>query len=216
MRISDWSSDVWSSDRAARCGAVLFDNLRNAIFERVGQDAARRLSVDVFSHIRRLSLRFHLERHTGALTKIVERGTKSIDTMLYFLLFNIGPTVIELVAVCVIFLVKFDWGLVAFTLLAVAVYIVFTRIVTDWRARVRRQMVDSDTHAVSKAVDSLLNYETVKYFNAEDRETQRYGRAVDAYMNAAVRNETSLALLNIGQSAITNIDRKSTRLNSSH
>src|SRR3546814_228769 len=190
---------------AARFGAVLFDNLRNAIFERVGQDAARRLSVDVFSHIHRLSLRFHLERHTGALTKIVERGTKSIDTMLYFLLFNIGPTVIELVAVCVIFLVKFGWGLVAFTLLAVAVYIVFTRIVTDWRARVRRQMVDSDTHAVSKAVDSLLNYETVKYFNAEDRETQRYGRAVDAYMNAAVRNETSLALLNIGQSAITNI-----------
>src|SRR3546814_4528012 len=138
---------------AARFGAVLFDNLRNAIFERVGQDAARRLSVDVFSHIHRLSLRFHLERHTGALTKIVERGTKSIDTMLYFLLFNIGPTALELIAVLIIFLVKFGWGLVLFTLVAVVVYIVFTRIVTDWRTRLRRQLVDSDTHAVHRAVD---------------------------------------------------------------
>src|SRR3546814_1420053 len=106
---------------AARFGAVLFDNLRNAIFERVGQDAARRLSVDVFSHIHRLSLRFHLESFTGALTKIVERGTKSTHTMLYFLLFNIRPPVIELVAVCVTFLVKFGWGLVAFTLLVLDV-----------------------------------------------------------------------------------------------
>ncbi len=189
----------------ARFGGVLFDNLRNAIFERVGQDAARRLSVDVFAHIHRLSLRFHLERHTGALTKIVERGTKSIDTMLYFLLFNIGPTVIELTAVCVIFLVKFGWGLVLFTLIAVTAYIAFTRLVTDWRTRMRRQMVESDTRAVARAVDSLLNYETVKYFNAEDRETSRYGHAVQGYMDAAVKNETSLALLNIGQSAITNI-----------
>src|SRR3546814_10132912 len=113
--------------------------------------------------------------------------------MLYFLLFNIGPTVIELVAVCVIFLVKFGWGLVAFTLLAVAVYIVFTRIVTAWRARVRRQMVDSDTTAVPKAVDALLNYETVKYFNAEDREPQSYGPAVTAYMKAAVHKDTTHA-----------------------
>jgi len=189
----------------ARFGAVLFDNLRNAIFERVGQDAARRLSVDVFRHLHGLSLRFHLERRTGAITKVVERGTKSIDTMLYFLLFNIGPTLIELTAVCVIFLVKFGGGLVAFTLLAVACYIGFTRIVTDWRTRMRRQMVESDTRAVSRAVDSLLNYETVKYFGAEEVETRRYGAAVENYMNAAVKNETSLALLNIGQSAITNI-----------
>lgn len=189
----------------ARFGGVLFDNLRNAIFERVGQDAARRLSVDVFAHLHKLSLRFHLERQTGAVTKVVERGTKSIDTMLYFLLFNIAPTIIELTAVCIIFWVKFGWGLVAFTLVAVVAYILYTRMVTDWRTRMRRQMVESDTKAVARAVDSLLNYETVKYFNAEGRETDRYGKAVATYTNAAVKNETSLALLNIGQSLITNI-----------
>ena len=189
----------------ARFGGVLFDNLRNAIFERVGQDAARRLSVDVFAHLHKLSLRFHLERQTGAVTKVVERGTKSIDTMLYFLLFNIAPTIIELTAVCIIFWVKFGWGLVAFTLVVVVAYILYTRMVTDWRTRMRRQMVESDTKAVARAVDSLLNYETVKYFNAEGRETDRYGKAVATYMNAAVKNETSLALLNIGQSLITNI-----------
>ena len=188
-----------------RFGGVLFDNLRNAIFERVGQDAARRLSVDVFAHLHKLSLRFHLERQTGAVTKVVERGTKSIDTMLYFLLFNIAPTIIELTAVCIIFWVKFGWGLVAFTLVVVVAYILYTRMVTDWRTRMRRQMVESDTKAVARAVDSLLNYETVKYFNAEGRETDRYGKAVATYMNAAVKNETSLALLNIGQSLITNI-----------
>src|SRR3546814_10126086 len=134
----------------ARFGGVLFDNLRNAIFERVGQDAARRLSVDVFAHIHQLSLRFHLERHTGALTKIVERGTKSIDTMLYFLLFNIGPTALELIAVLIIFLVKFGWGLVLFTLVAVVVYIVFTRIVTDWRHRMRSEERRVGKECVSK------------------------------------------------------------------
>jgi ATP-binding cassette subfamily B protein len=119
----------------ARFGAVLFDNARNAIFELVGQDAGRRLAVDVFRHLHALSLRYHLERRTGALTKIVERGTKSIDTMLYFILFNIAPTVIELSAVCIIFLVKFGWELVAATILMVSLYIWYTRIVTDWRTK---------------------------------------------------------------------------------
>ena len=189
----------------ARLGGVLFDNLRNAIFERVGQDAARRLSVDVFRHLHALSLRYHLERRTGALIKVVERGTKSIDTMLYFLLFNIGPTAIELTAVCVIFLVKFGPGLVAATLILVAAYVTFTRIVTEWRTRMRRQMVEHDTYAVARAVDSLLNYETVKYFNAEERETAGYGKAVASYAHAAVKNEGSLAALNVGQSLITNL-----------
>jgi len=189
----------------ARFGGVLFDNLRNAIFELVGQDAARRLSVEVFGQLHRLSLRYHLERRTGALTKIVERGTKSIDTMLYFLLFNIGPTLFELTAVCVIFLLKFGWGLVAATLLAIACYIRFTRKVTEWRSRMRREMVEYDTKASARAVDSLLNYETVKYFGAETRETENYGRAVAAYATAATKNESSLALLNIGQALITNI-----------
>ena len=190
---------------AARFGGVLFDNLRNAIFEKVGQEAAARLAIDVFRHLHSLSLRFHLERRTGAVTKVVERGTKGIDIMLYFLLFNIAPTAIELTAVCVIFLVKFGWGLVAATLVMVAAYIRFTRVVTEWRTRMRRAMLDHDTNAVARAVDSLLKYETVKYFGAEAREADAYGKAVHAYAAAAVKNENSLAILNIGQSLITNL-----------
>jgi len=190
---------------AARFGGVLFDNLRNAIFEKVGQDAARRLAAKVFRHVHDLSLRFHLERRTGSLTKIVERGTKSIDMMLYFILFNIVPTVIELTAICTIFFVKFGVGLVAGTLAIVVIYIAFTRKVSDWRTHIQRQMNDVDNKAIGRAVDSLLNYETVKYFGAEDRESARYEEAVGAFARASVRNEVSLAWLNIGQSLITNL-----------
>jgi ATP-binding cassette, subfamily B, heavy metal transporter len=190
---------------AARFGGVLSDNLRNAVFEKVGQDAARRLAGNVFRHVHELSLRFHLERRTGSLTKIVERGTKSIDMMLYFILFNIAPTVIELTAICVIFLVKFGAGLVVATLAIVAIYIAFTRWVTDWRSQIQRHMNDVDNRAIGRAVDSLLNYETVKYFSAEDREARRYEEAVGAFARASVRNEVSLAWLNIGQSLITNL-----------
>ena len=189
----------------ARFAGVLADNLRNALFEKVGQHAARRLAGQVFRHIHDLSLRFHLERRTGSLTKIVERGTKSIDMMLYFLLFNIAPTLIELTAICVIFFIKFGAGLVAATLAMVALYIVFTRKVTDWRAQIQRDMNEVDNKAIGRAVDSLLNYETVKYFGAEEREARRYDDAIAAFTNAAVRNETSLAWLNIGQSLITNL-----------
>jgi len=189
----------------ARFAGVLADNLRNALFEKVGQHAARKLAGQVFRHIHDLSLRFHLERRTGSLTKIVERGTKSIDMMLYFLLFNIAPTVIELIAICVIFFVKFGAGLVAATLAMVAIYITFTRKVTDWRAQIQRDMNEVDNKAIGRAVDSLLNYETVKYFGAEEREARRYDDAIAAFTKAAVRNETSLAWLNIGQSLITNL-----------
>ena len=190
---------------AARFGGVLTDNLRNAVFEKVGQDAARRLAGNVFRHVHELSLRFHLERRTGSLTKIVERGTKSIDMMLYFILFNIAPTAIELTAICVIFFVKFGGGLVVATLAIVAVYIAFTRWVTDWRSQIQRHMNEVDNKAIGRAVDSLLNYETVKYFGAEDRESRRYEEAVGAFARASVRNEVSLAWLNIGQSLITNL-----------
>ena len=190
---------------AARFGSVLFDNLRNAVFERVGQDATRRLAATVFRHLHALSLRFHLNRRTGAVTKVVERGTKSIDTMLYFLLFNIAPTFLELGLVLQIFGSRFGWQLVAATLVMVVAYIVFTRIVTDWRNKLREQMNDLDTGAVAHAVDSLLNFETVKYFGAEEREARRYDRAMTLYAGAAVKNETSLAWLNIGQSLITNL-----------
>ena len=189
---------------AARFGGVLFDNFRNVVFERVGQTAGADLAGQVFRHIHALSLRFHLERRTGALTRIIERGTKSIDTMLYFLAFNIAPTLIELVAVCIIFQVKMGPGAVAAMLAVVALYIGFTRYVTEWRSELRRQMVDTDNRATQRAVDSLLNYETVKYYGAEAVEHARYRDAVAGYANAAVRSENSLAALNIGQSFITN------------
>jgi ATP-binding cassette subfamily B protein len=190
---------------AARFGATLFDNLRNMVFERVGQDAARRLSGMVFRHLHSLSLRFHLERRTGAVTRVVERGTKSIDTMLYFLLFNIAPTVLELGLVLGIFGTRFGSWLVAGTVAMVAAYILFTRWITDWRNALRERMNDLDTGAVAHAVDSLLNFETVKYFGAEAREAERYERAVTAYATAATRSENSLALLNIGQALITGL-----------
>ncbi len=188
----------------ARFAGVLFDNLRNTIFERVGQDATRHLATHVFERLHMLSLRFHLDRRTGAVARIIERGTKSIDTMLYFLLFNIAPTIVELIVVSVFFYVYFGITLVIATLTMVVAYIWFTRVVTDWRAKLREDMNMMDTGAAAKAVDSLLNYETVKYFNAETRETQRYASAAKAYADAAVKSENSLAWLNIGQSFITN------------
>jgi ATP-binding cassette, subfamily B, heavy metal transporter len=189
----------------ARFGGVLFDNLRNTVFERVGQDATRRLAENVFAHLHNLSMRFHMNRRTGAVTKVIERGTKSIDIMLYFLLFNIAPTVIELIGVSIIFWTKFGFGLVAATMVMVVTYIFFTQRVTDWRAKLREEMNDLDTQTVARSVDSLLNYETVKYFNAEARETKAYGKVAKAWADAAVKSENSLALLNIGQSLITNL-----------
>jgi ATP-binding cassette subfamily B protein len=189
----------------ARFGGVLLDNMRNGIFESVGQDAARRLAEQVFAHLHRLSLRFHVQRRTGAVTKVIERGTKSIDTMLYFLLFNIAPTAVQLGIVLTLFWLKFGLGLVAATIAVVAVYVWFTKVMTEWRTRLREQWTEHDTHASARAVDSLLNYETVKYFNAEQREQRSYGEAVQALARTTVKVETSLAWLNIGQSAITNL-----------
>ncbi|MEH6827225.1 ABCB family ABC transporter ATP-binding protein/permease [Parasphingorhabdus sp.] len=189
----------------ARFGQVMFDNLRNIVFEKVGQQAARRLATNVFTHLHSLSLRFHLNRRTGEVTKIIERGTKSIDVMLYFLLFNIAPTVVELTAVLIIFQIKFGFGLVAATMAMVAIYILFTRKVTDWRNALRARMNDMDTKVIGRSVDALLNYETVKYFTAERRESERYDKAMRDWALAAVKSENSLGLLNIGQSIITNL-----------
>ncbi len=189
----------------ARFGAVLFDNLRNVVFEHVGQDATRRLAEHVFAHLHRLSMRFHMNRSTGALAKVVERGTKSIDVMLYFLLFNIAPTALELVAVGVIFWNRFGIELVIATAVMVVVYILFTQRVTDWRNALREEMNELDTATVARSIDSLLNYETVKYFTAEDRESAYYGKVARRYADAAVKSENSLALLNIGQSLVTNL-----------
>lgn len=190
---------------AGRFSGVMFDNLRNIVFERVGQDATRHLAEDVFGRLHRLSLRFHLGRRTGEVTKVIERGTKSIDVMLYFLLFNIAPTVIELIAVMVIFYGHFGWGLVAATSVAVIAYIVATRWITEWRTALREKMNRLDGQALSRAVDSLLNYETVKYFGAEAREEARYAAATRAYADAAVKSENSLGLLNMAQALIVNL-----------
>ncbi len=189
----------------ARFAGVIFDNVRNMVFERVGQDATRHLAVNVFKHLHGLSLRFHLARRTGAVTKVIERGTKSIDTMLYFLLFNIAPTVIELIVVAVTFWIMFGSSLVVATLVMVVAYTWFTWAVTNWRAKLREEMNDMDTRTVSRAVDSLLNYETVKYFNAEKREVAGYEAVARSYADAAVKSENSLAALNVGQSLITNL-----------
>ncbi len=188
-----------------RFTGVVFDNLRNIVFERVGQEATRQLAEHVFTRLHSLSMRFHLARRTGEVTKVIERGTKSIDVMLYFMLFNIAPTVIELTAVAVIFYIHFGWGLVAATAVSVAAYIYVTRWITEWRSALREQMNQLDGQALGRAVDSLLNYETVKYFAAEKREEARYGQATRAYADAAVKSENSLGLLNIAQSLITNL-----------
>ena len=188
-----------------RFAGTAFDNLRNIVFERVGQEATRHLAEDVFRRLHSLSLRFHLSRRTGEVTKIIERGTKSIDSMLYFLLFNIAPTIIELVAVGVIFYLNFGWGLVAATALTVVAYIVVTQRITEWRTHLRREMNDLDGTALSRAVDSLLNYETVKYFGAEHREEERYAQSARAYSEAAIKSDASLGMLNIAQALITNL-----------
>lgn len=190
---------------AGRFASVGFDNARNVAFERVGQEATRHLAEDTFARLHRLSLRFHLSRRTGEVTKTVERGTKSIDSMLYFLLFNIAPTIIELLAVAVIFYFNFGWGLVLATAVTVTAYVAVTRWITEWRTKLRKEMNDLDGQALSRAVDSLLNYETVKYFGAEARERERYGRSARAYAEAAIRSENSLGLLNVVQSLITNL-----------
>jgi ATP-binding cassette subfamily B protein len=190
---------------AGRFSTVVFDNVRNMIFERVGQDAVRQLTEDVFARLHGLSLRFHLSRRTGEVTKVVERGSKSINTMIYFLLFNIAPTVVEMMVVGVIFYFKFGWEVVAATAATVASYIWITRVITEWRTHLRAQMNELDGLALARAVDSLLNYETVKYFGAENRERERYGAATRAYAEAAIKSENSLGLLNISQGAIMNL-----------
>ncbi|MXO75039.1 ATP-binding cassette domain-containing protein [Altererythrobacter aerius] len=189
---------------AARFLSTAFDNTRNIVFERVGQEATQHLAEDTFARLHQLSLRFHLGRRTGEVTKTIERGTKSIDSMLYFLLFNIAPTVLELIAVAAIFYTLFGFELVLATAVTVAIYIAATRWITEWRTELRRKMNDLDGMALSRAVDSLLNYETVKYFGAEERERERYGRAAQAYAQAAVRSENSLGVLNIVQAVIMN------------
>src|SRR3954464_8762616 len=179
-----------------------FNELRNAVFAKVGQRAVRRLALATFRHIHALSLRFHLERRTGGLARAVERGTAGIEFLLSFMLFNVVPTLFEIAVVCAILWRLYDWTFALVTLGTIIVYIAFTFAVTDWRIRYRREMNTRNTEANTKAVDSLLNYETVKYFANEAHEAERYDHALRAYERAAVRSETTLAVLNVGQGAI--------------
>ena len=184
----------------ARLMNVGFQQLRDAVFAAVGTRALRALALETFQHIHRLSMRYHITRKTGGLSRIIERGVKGVDFLLRFLLFSIGPLVLELLMVAVILTVLFDaWYLLIVTV-TIALYVWFTFAVTEWRVKLRREMNAQDTDANQKAIDSLLNFETVKYFGAEDREAARYDRAMEAYGVASLKTAYSLAFLNFGQS----------------
>jgi ATP-binding cassette, subfamily B, heavy metal transporter len=186
----------------ARLGQVAFQELRDAIFVRVGQRALRRLALETFTHIHRLSLRYHITRKTGGLSRIIERGVKGVDFLLRFMLFSIGPLFLELIMVAVIFAVLFGFSYMVVVVVTIALYVTFTLRVTEWRVALRREMNDQDTDANQKAIDSLLNYETVKYFAADQREADRYDRAMAGYERAAVKTGLSLSFLNVGQALL--------------
>lgn len=186
----------------ARVLTVAFSELREALFAKVVQRAMRQAALRTFRHIHSLSLRYHLERQTGGLSRIIERGIKGIEFLLDFMLFNIVPTLVEILLVCGVLWGLFDIWYALVTLVAIVGYIVFTMWVTEWRIKYRREMNDRDTEANTKAIDSLLNYETVKYFGNEEHEAQRFDAAMRAYERAAVHNTVSLSALNVGQGAI--------------
>ena len=186
----------------ARLGSVAFGELRDAIFVRVGQRALRKLALETFTHIHMLSMRYHITRKTGGLSRIIERGVKGVDFLLRFMLFSIGPLILELALISAIFAVMFGWQYMAVVVVTIAIYVTFTFKVTEWRVAIRRQMNDQDTDANQKAIDSLLNFETVRYFGAAGREAARYDRAMEGYESAAVKTGLSLSLLNAGQAFI--------------
>ena len=184
----------------ARLMANGFQQLRDAIFAKVAQRALRRLALETFEHIHRLSMRYHITRKTGGLSRIIERGVKGVEFLLRFLLFSIGPLVLELLMIAVILFWLFDVWYLAIVAGTIATYVWFTFRVTEWRVKLRREMNDQDTDANQKAIDSLLNFETVKYFGAEKREAARYDVAMKGYERAAIKTSYSLAFLNFGQS----------------
>jgi ATP-binding cassette, subfamily B, heavy metal transporter len=179
-----------------------FNELRTAVFAKVSQRAVRRLALSAFRHVHALSLRFHLERRTGGLSRAIERGTAGIDFLLSFMLFNVVPTIFEMLVVCAILWRLYNWTFAAIVFATILVYIGFTFSMTDWRVRVRREMNERNTEANGKAVDALLNFETVKYFANEEYEAKRYDSSLQAYERAAVKSDTSLATLNLGQATI--------------
>ncbi|UXX83127.1 ABCB family ABC transporter ATP-binding protein/permease [Roseovarius pelagicus] len=186
----------------ARLLNVGFQQLRDVIFARVAQRALRALALRTFRHIHAMSMRYHITRKTGGLSRIIERGVKGVEFLLRFLLFSIGPLVIELLLIGIVLWTLFDFWYLAVVMGVIALYVAFTFKVTEWRVKLRKQMNDQDTDANQKAIDSLLNYETVKYFGAEDREARRYDAAMAGYERAALSTSYSLAFLNFGQSVL--------------
>ena len=179
-----------------------FEQLRDVVFAAVAQRAFRNLALETFQHIHKLSLRYHISRKTGALSRVIERGVKGLEFLLRFLLFSVGPLVLELLIIAGIMFFWFDYLYLTVIIVMIAVYIWFTFKVTEWRVKIRKIMNDQDTDANQKAIDSLLNYETVKYFSAEEREANRYDGAIKQYEKAALTTAYSLAFLNFGQSLI--------------
>jgi len=187
---------------AARVMAIGFGELRDAVFVKVAQNAIRRVALRTFRHLHALSLRFHLERRTGALSRAIDRGTKGIEFLLFFVIFNVLPTVLEILLVCGILWAMFDWRFAAITFVTILGYVGWTFALTEWRIRLRRRMNEADNEASTKAIDSLINYETVKYFGNEEHEARRFDSALAKYEGAAVRSRTSLSALNAGQAAV--------------
>jgi ATP-binding cassette subfamily B protein len=184
---------------------ALLTQLRDGVFAKVAMNAVRRLANMTFVHLHNLSLRFHLERKTGGITRVLERGRNAIETIVRMVILQLIPTIVEVTLIVGVLLYQFDWRYVTLILITVALYMWFTYVATEWRISIRRRMNDSDTDANVKAIDSLLNYETVKYFAAEAREAQRYDRAMERYEKASVNSYTSLAILNAGQATIFTI-----------
>ena len=182
--------------------SVGFSQLRDVIFAQVGQRALRQLALETFRHMHRLSLRYHITRKTGGLSRVMERGVKGVEFLLRFMLFSIGPLILKLLIVAGIFYLEFGFIYMAIVLITIVLYIWFTFSVTEWRVKVRKEMNDKDTDANQKAIDSLLNFETVKYFGAEEREALRYDESMRGYEAAALKTSYSLAFLNFGQTLL--------------
>jgi ATP-binding cassette, subfamily B, heavy metal transporter len=193
----------------ARVMQSAFGELRDFIFVRVSQHAQRAVALSTFQHLHELSLAFHLDRQTGGLTRVIERGTRAIQTVLSFMLFNIIPTLLEILLVTVILWKKFGLTFAGVTFVTLSLYIYFTFSITNWRTKFRRSMNDRDTEANTKAIDSILNFETVKYFGNEEHEYKRYDTSLEQYQNEAVKSQASLSLLNIGQGIIIGIGQVS-------
>ncbi|MFT6537491.1 MAG: ATP-binding cassette subfamily B protein, partial [Loktanella salsilacus] len=194
-----WLTVLYGVSRLATTGLT---QLRDVIFTPVGQRALRTLALETFTHIHRLSMRYHITRKTGGLSRIIERGVKGVDFLMRFLIFSMGPLLLQLIMISVVLFFNFDVWYMVVVVVTIALYVWFTFAVTEWRVKIRKVMNDQDTDANQKAIDSLLNFETVKYFGAERWEAARYDGAMKQYETAAVRTNYSLAFLNFGQSLI--------------